>query len=56
MHERSGYFKQQFEAELLPYGRLMAPDGAFGLAILEVADESEAGRFGESGPLIRAVA
>lgn len=31
----------------------MAPAGAFGLAILEVADESETRRFGESDPSVR---
>ena len=54
MDEHSAYFKQQFEAgKLLLYGPVMAPTGAFGLAILEVADESEAQRFGDSDPSVR---
>jgi uncharacterized protein YciI len=41
MDEHSAYFKEQFDAgRLLLYGPVMAPDGAFGLGILEVADRS----------------
>jgi len=32
----------------------MAPSGAFGVAILEVADEAEARQFGENDPSVRA--
>jgi uncharacterized protein YciI len=54
MDEHSAYFKQQFDAgKLRLYGPVMAPDGAFGLGILEVADESEARRFGENAPSMR---
>ncbi len=55
MDKHSDYFKQQFEAgKLLLYGPVMAPEGAFGLGILEVADESEARQFGEQDPSVRA--
>jgi uncharacterized protein YciI len=55
MNEHSAYFQQQFEAgRLLLYGPVMAPDGAFGLGILEVADEAEARQFGENDPSVRA--
>ena len=36
-----------------PPGRVMSPAGAFGLGILEVADEAEARRFGENDPSVR---
>jgi uncharacterized protein len=55
MDEHSYYFQQQFAAgKLLLYGPVMAPDGAFGLGILEVADEAEARQFSESDPSVRA--
>ena len=55
MEEHSVYFQQQFElGKLLLYGPVMAPKGAFGLAILEVADEAEARGFGEGDPSVRA--
>jgi len=55
MDEHGVYFQQQFDAgKLLLYGPVMAPDGAFGLGILEVADEAEAGQFGENDPSVRA--
>ncbi len=55
MDEHSAYFQQQFEqGKLLLYGPVMAPEGAFGLAILEVADASEAQRFGENDPSVKA--
>ena len=55
MNEHSAYFQRQFEAgKLLLYGPVMAPDGAFGLAILEVGDEAEARQFGENDPSVRA--
>lgn len=31
----------------------MAPDGAFGVGILEVADETEARQFGDNDPSVR---
>ncbi len=49
------YCEQQFAAgKLLAYGPVMAPGGAFGVAILEVADEAEAREFGENDPSVRA--
>jgi len=54
MKEHSAYFQRQFDAgKLLLYGPVMAPQGAFGLGILEVADEAEAKRFGENDPSVR---
>lgn len=55
MNEHSAYFAEQFDAgKLLLYGPVMAPDGAFGVGILEVADEAEARQFAESDPSVRA--
>jgi uncharacterized protein len=55
MDEHSIYFQRQFEeGKLLLYGPVLAPNGAFGLAILEVADEREARLFGENDPSVRA--
>jgi uncharacterized protein YciI len=55
MGEHSDYFQQQFAAgKLLLYGPVMAPAGAFGVGILEVADEAEARQFGENDPSVRA--
>jgi uncharacterized protein YciI len=55
MDKHSDYFQQQFDAgKLLLYGPVMAPEGAFGVAILEVADENEARQFGEGDPSVRA--
>jgi uncharacterized protein len=54
MSKHSTYFQQQFDAgKLLLYGPVMAPDGAFGVGILEVADEAEARQFGENDPSVR---
>jgi hypothetical protein len=36
-----------------PPGRVISPAGAFGVGILEVADEAEARRFGENDPSVR---
>jgi uncharacterized protein len=55
MDEHAHYFQQQFDAgKLLIYGPVMAPNGAFGLGVLEVADEAEARQFGENDPSVRA--
>lgn len=55
MDKHTAYFQEQFNAgKLLVYGPVMAPGGAFGLGILEVADESEARQFGENDPSVRA--
>ena len=54
MERHSAYFRQHFDrGKLLLYGPVMAPKGAFGLGILEVADEAEARRFGENDPSVR---
>ncbi len=55
MGEHGAYCQQQFDAgKLLCYGPVIAPEGAFGVAILEVADEGEARHFGENDPSVRA--
>ena len=55
MEEHGAYFQEQFDAgKLLLYGPVMASDGAFGVGILEVADEAEARHFGENDPSVRA--
>jgi len=55
MNEHGAYFQEQFDAgKLLLYGPVMAPGGAFGVGILEVADEAEARQFGENDPSVRA--
>ena len=54
MAEHSAYFQQQFSAgKVLLYGPVMAPEGAFGLGIMEVADEAEARQIGENDPSVR---
>jgi uncharacterized protein YciI len=53
MKQHSDYCQQQFEAgKLLTYGPVMAPGGAFGMGILEVADQAEARHFGENDPSV----
>ena len=53
MDEHSNYFKRQFEAgKVLLYGPVWVPGGAFGLEILEVADEAEARQLGENDPSV----
>ncbi|HXY50910.1 MAG TPA: YciI family protein [Terriglobales bacterium] len=55
MDKHGAYFQQEFDAgKLLLYGPVMAPQGAFGLGILEVVDEAEARRFGENDPSVHA--
>jgi len=55
MEKHSAYFQEEFDGgKLLLYGPVMAPDGAFGLGILEVANQDEARRFGEKDPSVRA--
>ena len=55
MNEHGRYFQEQFTAgRVLLYGPVMATDGTFGLAILEVDDEAEARQFGENDPSVRA--
>jgi uncharacterized protein YciI len=53
MAKHSDYCQQQFDTgRLLAYGPVMAPQGAFGMAILEVADEAEARNFGQNDPSV----
>ncbi len=55
MREHSAYFQKQFDAgKVLLYGPVMAPDGAFGLGILEVTDEAEARQVSGNDPSVRA--
>jgi uncharacterized protein len=55
MEEHSRYFDEHSAGgRLLLYGPVMAPDGAFGLAVLEVETEAEARHFGEGYPSVRA--
>jgi uncharacterized protein YciI len=53
MAAHSDYCQRQFNAgKLLVYGPVMSPDGAFGMGILEVADEAEARQFGGNDPSV----
>ncbi len=55
MAKHGAYCQTQFETgTLLLYGPVALPEGAFGLGILEVADESEARHFGENDPSVLA--
>jgi uncharacterized protein YciI len=55
MTEHSRYCREQFAAgRLLTYGPVMAAGGAFGMAVLEVADEAEARQFAEDDPSVKA--
>lgn len=55
MEQHSAYFRENFESgKVLLYGPVLGPGGAFGLGILEVADEAEAWRIAEGDPSIRA--
>jgi len=54
MAEHSRYAAERFAAgDLLIYGPVMAPAGAFGAAVLEVAGEDEVRRFGENDPSVK---
>jgi len=55
MDKHGAYFQEKFAAgKLLLYGPVLAPQGAFGLGVLEVRDEGEARQFGENDPSVRA--
>jgi uncharacterized protein YciI len=55
MKEHARHIQQHFEVgKILVYGPVMASGGAFGLAIFEVANESEVRQFGENDPTVRA--
>ena len=53
MDLHSNYFQKQFDAgKVLLYGPVLASSGAFGVGILEVADEAEARHFAENDPSV----
>ena len=53
MDLHSIYFQKQFDAgKVLLYGPVLASSGAFGVGILEVADEAEARHFAENDPSV----
>jgi len=55
MDEHSRYFQSHFESgRIILFGLVLAADGAFGIAILEVENEAEARRFGEADPSVKA--
>jgi uncharacterized protein len=55
MQEHSRYAAEAFAVgKILIYGPVMAAAGAFGMAVFEVADESEARQFIENDPTVRA--
>ncbi len=54
MNEHSVYSRENFDAgKLLVYGPVMAPEGAFGMGVLEVSDVAEARQFCENDPSVR---
>ncbi len=53
MAQHGAYCQQQFDAgKLLVYGPVMSPEGAFGMGILEVADEAAARQVCENDPSV----
>jgi uncharacterized protein len=51
MQEHVRYTQEKFAAgKVLIYGPVMAREGAFGMAVFEVADEAEAQQFLENDP------
>ena len=55
MEKHVAYFADLFAAgKLLIYGPVMASGGAFGMAVLEVADQAEAQGICENDPTIQA--
>lgn len=55
MNEHVRYTGEHFAAgDVLIYGPVLAPEGAFGMAVLEFADETEARRYAEGDPSVRA--
>jgi hypothetical protein len=53
MERHRVYCAERFAAgKLLAYGPVLVPGAAFGLAILEVADEAEARNFGDNDPSV----
>jgi hypothetical protein len=55
MQEHARYTRQSFDAgKILIYGPVMAPSGAFGMAVFEVADEVEVRQVLENDPTVLA--
>ena len=55
MNDHAQYTHEAFVAgKILVYGPVMAREGAFGMAVLEVEDEAEARKIAESDPTVRA--
>jgi uncharacterized protein len=55
MQEHALYTRTGFDArKILVYGPVMAPTGAFGMAVFEVSDEAEIREFMSSDPSVRA--
>lgn len=55
MQEHIRYTKEHFEAgRVLIFGPVMAADGGYGMAVLEVADEEEARRYIDDDPTAKA--
>jgi uncharacterized protein len=53
MAAHSDYCQREFDhGKLLVYGPVMSPEGAFGMGIVEVADEAEARQFGANDPSV----
>ena len=55
MEQHRVYWAERLAAgQVLAYGPVLVPGGAFGLGILEVEDEAEARRFGVNDPSVLA--
>jgi hypothetical protein len=55
MKEHGVYTRAAFDAgEVLIYGPVMAPAGAFGMAVFEATDQAEVQQFLENDPSVRA--
>lgn len=55
MQEHVRYTHQRFvDGKILIYGPVMAPKGAFGMAVFEVEDQTEVRRILEDDPTVRA--
>ena len=55
MKAHADYWRRNMEAgKVVAFGPVADPAGAFGICILEVADEAEADRLTASDPVIRA--
>jgi uncharacterized protein YciI len=55
MQEHGRYTRESFDAgKILLYGPVMAPQGAFGMAVFEVTNEEEVRQILENDPTVRA--